>query len=87
MSKIDKIKAKLYKDPAPKDFTWEELRTLLVHLGFEEIQGNGSRVKFVHQVLDFPINIHRPHPQNTLKQYSIKQIKVALDELNMLLRN
>lgn len=87
MSRIKKIKLKLYKEPPPKDFTWEELKTLLINLGFEEVQCNGSGVKFVHETLNFPIHIHRPHPQNTLKQYSIKQIKEALDELNILLGN
>ena len=43
MSKITKIKDKLYKEPPPTDFTWDELRTLLLNLGFNEKQGNGSR--------------------------------------------
>ncbi|AON58469.1 TPA: type II toxin-antitoxin system HicA family toxin [Pasteurella multocida] len=85
MSKITKLRDKLYKTPPPTDFTWENLKTLLTSLGFNEVQGNGSRVKFIHDVLDFPIIIHKPHPQNTLKQYSIKQIKEALDELKTLL--
>lgn len=87
MSKVSKIKDKLYKTPPPTDFTWDELKTLLVNLGFREKQGNGSRVKFEHQNLDFPISIHRPHPQNTLKKYVIEQVKTALDELNTLLGN
>ena len=42
MSKITKIKDKLYKEPPPTDFTWDELRTLLLNLGFNEKQGNYS---------------------------------------------
>lgn len=87
MSRITKIRDKLYKEPPPTDFTWEELKTLLLNLGFNEKQGNGSRVKFEHPMLDFPISIHRPHPQNTLKRYVIEQIKIALNELNTLLGN
>lgn len=87
MSRITKVKDKLYKEPPPTDFTWDELRTLLLNLGFSERQGNGSRVKFEHPELNFPISIHRPHPQNTLKRYVIEQIKIALDELNTLLGN
>lgn len=87
MSKVDKIKNKLYRVPPPTDFTWDELRSLLLAIGFTEKQGSGSRVKFSHECLDYPINIHRPHPQNTLKRYSIEQIKEALDELQTLLGN
>ena len=87
MSKITKIKDKRYKEPPPTDFTWDELRTLLLNVGFNEKQGTGSRVKFEHSSLDFPISIHKPHPQNTLKRYVIIQIKTALDELYALLGN
>ena len=87
MSKKNKLRERFYKEPPPKDFTWDELETMLVSLGFVKTPGIGSRVKFIYEPLNFPISIHRPHPQNILKQYSIKQIKEALDELKTLLGN
>ncbi len=63
----------------PKDFTWNELKTLLKQLGFKEIQGSGSRVKFYHQNNDRLIQLHKPHPKNILKPYVIREV---LDILN-----
>ncbi|TNG91552.1 type II toxin-antitoxin system HicA family toxin [Pasteurellaceae bacterium USgator11] len=83
MSKLDKLKKKLYKEPAPKDFAWDELKTLLLKLGFIEEQGSGSRVKFYHPELDYPINLHKPHPGNILKEYILKRIKETLDDLGV----
>lgn len=83
MSKAGKLLKKLKKDPPPKDFTWGDLCTLLLSLGFEEKQGSGSRVKFIHPELCYPISLHRPHPENELKKYVIEQVKDALDELSL----
>lgn len=83
MSKAEKLLEKLKKEPPPKDFTWSDLRSLLNSLGFIEKQGNGSRVKFFHSGLCYPISLHKPHPGNELKLYVIEQLKSALDELNI----
>lgn len=83
MSNADKLLQKLKKEPPPKDFTWDELKVLLCSIGFEPKQGKGSRVKFIHPDLSYPISIHRPHPGNELKRYVIEQVKDALDELSL----
>ncbi len=81
LSKKDKLKSKLLSG---SDFTWQELVTLLKFLGFEEIQGSGSRVKFDNGVAEHMINLHKPHPGNHLKRYAIKQIIVKLREVDLL---
>ncbi len=81
MSKKDKLKRKLLSG---SDFTWQELVTLLKFLGFEEMQGSGSRVKFDDGIADHMINLHRPHPGNNLKRYAIKQIIAKLSEVDLL---
>ncbi|MCU7837612.1 MAG: hypothetical protein KZQ83_20525 [gamma proteobacterium symbiont of Taylorina sp.] len=43
MSKQDKLIQKLH---SAKTFKWSEITTLLKMLGFTELQGDGSRVKF-----------------------------------------
>ena len=58
----------------PADFSWDELVRLLKNLGFQEIQGSGSRVKFYHQQRDRLIQLHKPHPAKILKRYMIKEI-------------
>lgn len=81
MRKKDKLKRKLLSG---SDFTWQELVALLKFLGLEEVQGSGSRVKFDDGIADHMINLHRPHPDNNLKQYAIKQIIAKLSEVDLL---
>lgn len=61
----------------PKDFTWEELVTLLSGFGFEEVsttgKTGGSRRRFLNDG-GVIITLHKPHPQNILKRYQIEQI-------------
>ena len=64
----------------PKDFTWNELTSMLSHLGFVTIQGDGSRVKFYHKKNDCLIHLHKPHPRKTLKAYMIKTILSTLEQ-------
>ncbi len=60
----------------PKDFTFEEAEKLLTSLGYTKSnkgRTSGSRVLFSKSGR-FPIFMHRPHPQKTLKSYLIKQL-------------
>ena len=75
MSIHEKLKARLRRRPT--DFTFRELKTLLVGLGYSEEPGghsSESRVAFYNRKLNHVIKLHKPHPQNVLKQYQIKQV-------------
>ena len=72
MSKKDKLLVRLFAKP--RDFEWGELRTLLTGLGYTEISGTGSRVKFHNIKLNSLIIVHKPHPGNIIKMYLIDQI-------------
>jgi predicted RNA binding protein YcfA (HicA-like mRNA interferase family) len=48
--------------------TWGDLVTLLTGLGYRQVEGSGSRVKFAHDSAA-PISLHRPHPGNEIKAY------------------
>ena len=54
----------------PKDFTWDELNRLMGYLGYWEISGSGSRVKFVNNEKHI-FSLHKPHPGNIVKSYVI----------------
>jgi len=77
MTKLDKLITRFKSRPS--DFSWDELVTLLKRLGFEELQGNGSRVKFFHKKFNCLIQLHKPHPAKTLKHYMVREV------LNMLI--
>ncbi|MEN8180149.1 MAG: type II toxin-antitoxin system HicA family toxin [Pseudomonadota bacterium] len=72
MGKREKLMTKLMAVPA--DFTWQELAALLKMLGYQEVQGSGSRVKFDNGNADQMINLHKPHPGNIVKRYALRQL-------------
>ena len=75
MSKKQKSINKL--NSVPKDFTYEEARTLLGMFGFEEdTKGytSGSRAMFINNNLELSFRLHKPHPLNILKNYQVKEL-------------
>ena len=82
MGRRDKLKARLLD--GRRAVTWKELVTLLKSLGYKEIQGDGSRVKFDNGNPDDTINLHRPHPGNQVKHYAVKLVLEKLTQAKML---
>lgn len=85
MSKKRKLIMRLLN--VPKDFTWDELHTALLTLGFEEIkttQTGGSRRKFYNSKLGFLVNLHKPHPSNIVKTYALRQVIQKLKDARLL---
>lgn len=79
MGKKEKLIARLKSNP--KDFTFEEMQTLLIYLGFEmsnKGKTSGSRVKFIKD--NIPIILHKPHPRKELLEYQVKQILYVLEQ-------
>ena len=73
MSKKDKLIDRLLKKP--KDFTFDEMESLLSYLGYELKQGGiGSGVKFIRVGSNEVINFHKPHPSGILKRYVLEQV-------------
>jgi len=72
MTAHDKLLAKLGN--LDVTLTWAELVRVLKALGFDQIQGSGSRVKFDHKTAKVLINLHKPHPGNEIKTYVRRQI-------------
>lgn len=61
----------------PKGFTYAELKKLMFTFGFEEDnkgKSSGSRVAFYHSQKKLILRLHKPHPNNELKAYQIKEI-------------
>ena len=74
MSKSEKLVIRFLS--LPKDFTYSELRTLLLSFGYKELPLSGSRVCFAKG--NHKIKLHKPHPNNTLKRYQIDLIAKEL---------
>lgn len=83
MGKKEKLIAKLKSNP--KDFTFDEMKTLLEALGFvmsNKGKTSGSRVKFMKG--DIPVILHKLHPRKELLEYQIKQITEVLEREDLI---
>ena len=77
MSKKDKLVNRLLGKP--KDFTFDEMVSLLSYYGYELKQkGSGSGVKFIKEGSNEVINFHKPHPSGILKRYILDQVAEKL---------
>jgi hypothetical protein len=82
MSRLEKLKKKFLRAQTPKDISWEQLVRVLSSLGYEAIEGSGSRVKFVSRLSpDLPyISLHKRHPDSTLLPYQVRIVKQLLED-------
>ncbi len=67
---INRLKSK------PKDFTFDEVESLLGYLDYKRSdkgKTSGSRVMFVSDSHP-PIMMHKPHPRKELLDYQVKQL-------------
>ena len=68
----------------PKDFTFAELETVLLQLGFEKDdkgKTSGSRVRFYNKDKQLQYLAHKPHPSNVIKEKALKDIVDYLKEV------
>ena len=83
MSKKEKLIKRLLS--MPKDFTFDEMTSLLVFFGYRLKQGGtGSRVKFIKENTNEVINFHKPHPNDILKKYILQQVIEKLKKDGMI---
>ena len=82
MTKIEKQLQRIQK--RPKDFTWDELTSLMISQGFEMHSAGGSSRKFIHTATGYPLCIHEPHPGNIIKPYAVRAVITALENVGAL---
>lgn len=84
MSRRAKLLKRLYQKPAPRDFTWGELCTLLAGYGFRLLHtSGGSGRKFVNDELKKMIILHEPHPGSTLLPCYIPKVVRTLKSVGI----
>ena len=84
MTKKEKLKERLLS--CPTDFTWAELKSLLLSLGYRDNnvgKTSGSRVRFISDEHS-PILLHKPHPKPVMKIYMLKQVIDQLKKEDLL---
>ena len=81
MGKKEKLIARLKSNP--KDFTFDDAETLLGFFAYvrkNKGKTSGSRVVFVSTIHPAKIMLHKPHPQNELHEYQVKQLIEILEQ-------
>ena len=84
MSKLEKEIERLKSKP--KDYTYEEAKSLLNKIGFYENnkgKTSGSSIEFKNADKK-KIMLHRPHPSNIIKPYMVKEILKSLEEWGLI---
>jgi hypothetical protein len=67
----------------PKDFTFEEVETLMSYFGYQKHNKgatSGSRIRFFNQETNSFIDLHRPHPGSIMKEWMMKTLYRHLKE-------
>ena len=75
MSKHDKALKRLLS--RPKDYTYSEAKTFVGRLGYKEItkgKTSGSRIMFYRESDGKSVLLHKPHPSDIMKRYSIEDL-------------
>jgi len=70
----------------PKDFTYDEAKTILNSLGFVENnkgKTSGSRVVFMNEY-GYKVEMHKSHPGNILKSYQVNSLINELKEMEVI---
>lgn len=82
MSKKEKLLRRFFG--IPNDFTYDELVIVLKIYNFEEISKGktaGSRVAFYNSTYNKKVEFHKPHPNNIIKKYVIKNLIEIIDKM------
>ena len=85
MSKKEKLMQRLLM--LPKDFTFAELESLLIQLGFEidnKGKTSGSRIRFYNREKQLQYLAHKPHPTSIIKHNALKDIVIYLQNNNLI---
>ena len=81
LGKKEKLIARLKSNP--KDFTFDDAETLLGFFNYvrsNKGKTSGSRVIFVSTDHPAKIMMHKPHPQNELREYQVRQLIEILEQ-------
>jgi len=71
----------VFAKPVSKSLEWRRIEALLVAIGCQVIEGNGSRVRFEKDGL--VATFHRPHPTKEAKPYQVCDARRFIENLGV----
>lgn len=66
---------------SPRHYEWRRIEALLVAVGCQVIEGNGSRVRF--EKAGHVATFHRPHPAKEAKLYQVRDARQFLENFGV----
>jgi hypothetical protein len=69
---------RLFEKPERSDISWNDIESLFKALGADLSEGRGSRVRVA--LKDVRAVFHRPHPQRTANQSTVRSVRRFLLE-------
>ncbi len=73
-----KILRHIFENPIRGDILWSDIETLLIVLGANISEGNGSGVRVI--LNDTRAVFHRPHPRKEIDKGALKSVRRFLTE-------
>lgn len=75
-SKHRRTIAAVFEDPVRSSILWNDVVSLLLHLGATMRQGSGSRVRVM--LRGKRVTLHLPHPQKEVNTYTVRDLREFL---------
>lgn len=79
--KHQKILEQIFQSPVQSSIVWKDIEAMLVSLGAEISEGNGSRVRIA--LNNVRAVFHRPHPQKETDKGAVVSMRRFLKEANV----
>jgi len=76
-NKHRKILQTIFAVPTQSGINWSDIEALLIVLGAERYEGNGSRIRFL--LNGVKATFHRPHPQKETDKGAVVSVKRFLE--------
>ena len=80
-SKQRKTLEAIFKDPVRGTIEWAAVESLLIAVGCQVVEGNGSRVRFVFN--GHIASFHRPHPAKEARRYQVRDVREFLSQIGV----
>lgn len=80
-SKQKKTLAAVFANPVSGSIEWRDIENLLIAIGCQVIEGDGSRVRFNFN--GAVASFHRPHPNKEAKRYQVREAREFLTQIGV----
>ena len=67
----------MFSDPVLSNIAWSDIESMLLSVGAQRFEGNGSRVRFL--LNNVKATFHRPHPQKETDKGAVMSVRRFLE--------